>query len=129
MKVHYKKIRLNKSKTIDEHRLIMQKFIGRKLLFDEVVHHKDGNILNNKIENLELMSRSDHAKHHYAPIKNVYNPIGICLRQSKLNETEAIEILESNERNCVLAKKYNVSKFCISRLRLRKSWKHLNKIE
>lgn len=49
-----------------EHRLIMEKHIGRLLRKGEVVHHKDGNIKNNSIENLELYgSHSEHAKHHY----------------------------------------------------------------
>lgn len=45
-----------------EHRLVMEKFLGRKLTFDEVVHHKDGNGLNNDLSNLELMSRKEHSR-------------------------------------------------------------------
>lgn len=29
-----------------------------------VVHHKDGNTLNNSINNLEIMARSEHCRHH-----------------------------------------------------------------
>ena len=47
-----------------EHRLVMEKAIGRYLLPDEVVHHKDRNKHNNKIDNLELRTNSDHAKEH-----------------------------------------------------------------
>lgn len=46
------------------HRSKFQKHIGRPLRSDEHVHHKDGDKLNNDIDNLELMSASDHAKHH-----------------------------------------------------------------
>jgi hypothetical protein len=46
------------------HRIVMENFLGRLLTKDEVVHHKDENKKNNAIENLELMSKSDHVRHH-----------------------------------------------------------------
>src|SRR5699024_1406120 len=49
---------------IFEHRYVMSEHIGRHLREDEVVHHKDENRLNNEINNLEIMSRSEHTKLH-----------------------------------------------------------------
>lgn len=46
------------------HRVVMENFLGRYLETDEVVHHKDENTHNNKIENLEVLSKSDHSKLH-----------------------------------------------------------------
>lgn len=47
-----------------EHQVVMEKSICRKLSSGEIVHHRDGNKENNSIENLELMTQSEHAKHH-----------------------------------------------------------------
>ena len=46
-------------------RLVMEKFLGRYLTPDEVVHHVDGNKENNVIENLMLFgSVGEHTKYH-----------------------------------------------------------------
>ena len=49
---------------IEEHRYIMQEYLGRKLCYNEVVHHKDRDGQNNALENLEVMDRSTHARLH-----------------------------------------------------------------
>ena len=54
----------NKNGNVKEHRYIMEQYLGRKLKENEIVHHKDGNKLNNDISNLEVMTRSEHSKLH-----------------------------------------------------------------
>ena len=46
------------------HDLIMSAIIGRPLAPDEVVHHIDGNKLNNDPRNLALMTRAEHTRLH-----------------------------------------------------------------
>ena len=43
-------------------RLVMEAYLGRPLESGEVVHHKDGNTLNDDIENLQVMTRSEHSR-------------------------------------------------------------------
>lgn len=51
---------------VREHRLIMEKKLGRYLKKEENVHHLDGNIQNNDIKNLCLNSNSQHIKEYHS---------------------------------------------------------------
>jgi hypothetical protein len=61
----YKAIKIN-GKKIDEHRLVLEKYLGRKLTNEEIVHHIDGDKSDNSISNLMLFpNKKAHAKFHF----------------------------------------------------------------
>ena len=62
----YKAHKINGEFILD-HREIMEKHLGRKLLPfpEEIVHHIDGNRINNNISNLTVMSGKEHGELHH----------------------------------------------------------------
>lgn len=60
----YKKVR-HDGRYVFEHRLIAARSLGRNLNASEVVHHVNGDTLDNRPENLRVMpSQAEHARQH-----------------------------------------------------------------
>ncbi|MGI8747486.1 MAG: HNH endonuclease, partial [Deinococcus sp.] len=64
-----------KGQPTGEHRLIASFFAGRTFKTGEVVHHRDHNALNNRPENLEIMTAAAHDDLHRADMLGANNPM------------------------------------------------------
>ena len=81
-----------------EHRVIMEQALGRALTSSEIIHHIDGNHRNNARENLELTTRAEHARHHFALHRKP--PVTHCLRGHEYNKVNTAWDRNSKHRTC-----------------------------
>ena len=73
-------------RTVLVHREVMEQVIGRSLLRSEFVHHKNEDKSDNNPLNLEIMSNSEHSKHHAPKAEFVTLSCAWC---GKIGEFEA----------------------------------------
>lgn len=65
----YRFVLVSNQKYAAEHRMVMSEYLGRPLSSDEIVHHKNRDKMDNRIENLQIMTRSEHIKEHMEDLK------------------------------------------------------------
>lgn len=108
------------------HRLVAKAFIPG---FDPAkdVNHKDGNKLNNRVDNLEWCTRSENIRHAYN-IGLRRPPKGSLNGNAKLSEDDVKSIrrmLRAGASQKTLCERYGVSSQSLSNIALRKSWRHI----
>jgi hypothetical protein len=85
-----------KSKKDSLHRNIYEHYHGIKLNKGDCVHHKNGNTLDNRFENLELINKSEHHfKHHLESLKKF-----VCSNCGKSFEGSAFSYNVEVKKTC-----------------------------
>ena len=87
-------IRVSKTR---EHRIVMENHLGRKLKSTEHVHHKNGNKADNRVENLEILTNTEHQEKHASQLPY----IECCDCQIKLKQRVP------NHKRCSNCKRLN----------------------
>lgn len=93
------------------HRLVAEAFIPNAL-GKRTVNHKDGNKLNNSVENLEWMTDSENLSH--ARENGLLN--------TKISRPIANKIKKEKGTNRFLAKKYGISKTLVGQIKNGERW-------
>lgn len=103
------------------HRLVIEAFISEKPNGMECCHN-NGDRKDNRLENLRWDTRKNN---HADKLLHGTWQYGERIGTSKLKEWQAKEVKYSGLSLDLLAKKFNVSKGCVSKIRYLSSWKHL----
>lgn len=116
---------------VSVHRVIWEYVNGPSDL-DLTINHQDGNTLNNRIDNLELITNRENALHGHRVLgranqsrnKGAANPNAI-LNEDKVREIKRRLAQNNGKGGSVLAKEYGISPMVISNIKHGVSWKHI----
>ena len=102
-----------KGKQIPIHRIVAENFIENK--YDKpFVNHKDGNKMNNSVDNLEWVTQQENIQHSY---KNKLQPSTVKTYKGKFTDEQRQQIKDEYNNTDIsrrqLALRYNVSHTCI----------------
>ncbi len=119
----------SKSYCRDVHRLVAIAFIPNPENYP-IVNHIDGNKENNHVDNLEWCTYKQNSKHAF---DNKLTPTGEMCSFSKLTEKEVLEIYDLAHNSDLLqpeiAKKFNIEKGTVSKIKLGTMWRRVTKHE
>lgn len=87
-KARYRKIKTPDGRNMLEHRYVMEKVLGRRLQRSEQVHHKNHDRLDNRPENLEVVSSAEHGLRH--TVHPIVKPCVVCGKQFTPHKTKRV---------------------------------------
>lgn len=128
-KTNYCFIDLCKDGTVKKflvHRLVAIAFIPNPEGKPQV-NHINGIKRDNKLSNLEWVTRSENQKHSIEI--GLRSARGEKNSQSKLTKEQVLEIYHSNERGFILCKNYNIKQSTICDIKSGRSWYHITGAE
>jgi hypothetical protein len=106
------------------HRLIFECFV-KKIPRGHQINHIDGNKLNNKISNLEIVTPRQNIRHGIKT--GLIDTAGESNAMAKISQADAIQIKELkgklNDRETSL--KFKISRQMVNAIRNNKRWRHL----
>lgn len=122
-----------KIETIKVHRIILKTFLGEPIFDNYECNHKNGIRTDNRLINLEWISRSENQRHSYNFLGRE-KKFGEKNHEATLSDSQVIEIRKNYEygKNCKkgktklqIAKEYNTSFSVIKRIIQGNTWRHL----
>ncbi|TYS91926.1 NUMOD4 domain-containing protein [Rossellomorea aquimaris] len=127
----YKFTMLNKDgkqKSLTVHRLVANAFIPNPENKGDV-NHIDGNKMNNSVDNLEWLTRSENIRHaHKLGLNTFVGAKGEKHHNSKLTESRVKEIkilISRGKSNKEISEIFNIKTYIISNIRNGRNWKHV----
>lgn len=101
------------------HQLVMEAFVGPRPAGMEI-NHIDGDPSNNRVENLEYVTRKQNMDH---AVRMGLRARGTNVHTAKLDDNDVRRIRNSSANNHQLAREFGVSPACVWSVKNGKSWR------